>query len=209
MSGASATPTWSIPTYPNTGTLNKVLIGDGTNIIQSAYTVAAPGAVGNGMISDGTNWTSASALSASNWTVVKVSGSDFTTSSASLVDITGLSFTAVASTTYLIDAWLDCTTSAVTTGVEFGINSTGSSPVVLWNMVSSGSSTTAVTAGNVANNTADATAVLTTSGQEGFVHITGIVKSGTGSPTISIRGLKVTSGTLTVKIGSRLMYMVQ
>jgi hypothetical protein len=76
-------------------------------------------------------------------------------------------------------------------------------------MVSSGSSTTAVTAGNVANNTADATAVLTTSGQEGFVHITGIVKSGTGSPTISIRGLKVTSGTLTVKIGSRLMYMVQ
>ena len=211
MSGASAIPTWSTPTYPNASnpTSGKVITSDGTNWTASAYTMATPGAVGNGLISDGTNWTSASASSASNWTVVKVAGSDFTTSSTSLVDITGLSFTAVASTNYLIDAWIDCVSSTGTSGDEFGINSTGSTPAVYWTATGNLSATAAIVVGNVANNTACATAFQTVSGQEGFVHITGIVKSGTGSPVISIRVLKVSSGTATVKIGSRLMYMVQ
>jgi len=211
MSGASAIPTWSTPTYPNASnpTSGKVITSDGTNWTASAYTMATPGAVGNDLISDGTNWTSASASSASNWTVVKVAGSDFTTSSTSLVDITGLSFTAVASTNYLIDAWIDCVSSTGTSGDEFGINSTGSTPAVYWTATGNLSATAAIVVGNVANNTACATAFQTVSGQEGFVHITGIVKSGTGSPVISIRVLKVSSGTATVKIGSRLMYMVQ
>jgi hypothetical protein len=65
------------------------------------------------------------------------------------------------------------------------------------------------TIGTNSNNVIETTAFLTTASEEGFIHITGYVLSGTGSPTISIRGLKVTSGTLTVKIGSKLMYRVQ
>ncbi len=62
---------------------------------------------------------------------------------------------------------------------------------------------------STANNTADASNFFLTASMEGFMHITGFVKSGTGSPVISIRGLKTTSGTLTVKIGSKLLYRIQ
>lgn len=57
-SGASAAPAWSTPTFPNTATTNKALIGDGTNIVLSTPTIpltSAPGA-GKVMIGDGTNW---------------------------------------------------------------------------------------------------------------------------------------------------------
>jgi hypothetical protein len=64
-------------------------------------------------------------------------------------------------------------------------------------------STTVGAAGNVANNTAEATAFLTTSAQTGIIKIHGSFKTaGSGSPVFSIRHLKVTSGTSTVKIGS-------
>lgn len=39
----------------------KILTGDGSNMVLSAYTVAAPGTSGNVLTSDGTNWTSAAA----------------------------------------------------------------------------------------------------------------------------------------------------
>ncbi len=35
LSGASGAPTWSTPTYPNTGTLAKVVEGDGTNYVET------------------------------------------------------------------------------------------------------------------------------------------------------------------------------
>jgi hypothetical protein len=62
MSGASASPTWSTPTFPNaSATSGKIIKSDGTNWIASTETYAAPGASGNIMKSDGTNWTSAAA----------------------------------------------------------------------------------------------------------------------------------------------------
>ncbi len=75
---------WTTPTYPNTATSGKVLIGDGTNVVlstpafpnasatsdkiiksdgtnwvASTETYAAPGTSGNVLTSDGTNWKSA------------------------------------------------------------------------------------------------------------------------------------------------------
>ena len=62
MSGASASPTWSTPTFPNaSATTRKIIVSDGTNWIASTETYAIPGTSGNVLTSDGTNWTSAAA----------------------------------------------------------------------------------------------------------------------------------------------------
>lgn len=82
-SGGTGTPIWSTPTWPNSATAGKILIGDGTNIVlstptfpnasatfgkmiksdgtnwvASTETYAAPGTSGYVMVSNGTNWTS-------------------------------------------------------------------------------------------------------------------------------------------------------
>ena len=60
LSGSSAAPVWSTPTFPNaSATSGKVIKSNGTNWIASTETYAAPGTSGNIMKSDGTNWTSA------------------------------------------------------------------------------------------------------------------------------------------------------
>ncbi len=138
------------------------------------------------------------------WNTSAVSGSDATTTGQTLTDVTGLTFTAAASTYYVVEADLVCTTSSVTSGTEYGINSTGSSPAVMAQITGSLTTSTAGQDYIGANNTADATPFLNTSGQTGMVQIKGIVFSGTGSPVITIRHLKVTSGTSTVKIGSKM-----
>lgn len=61
MSGSSATPSWSTPTYPNAAspTARKIIVSDGTNWTASTETYAVPGTSGNVLTSNGTNWTSA------------------------------------------------------------------------------------------------------------------------------------------------------
>lgn len=58
LSGASATPSWSTPTHPTAATLNKVIVGDGTNWVLPTPTIplnASPGS-GKVLIGDGTNY---------------------------------------------------------------------------------------------------------------------------------------------------------
>lgn len=57
-SGASAAPSWSTPTFPNTATSNKALVGDGTNIVLSTPTIPLTSSPSAGVIlrGDGTNW---------------------------------------------------------------------------------------------------------------------------------------------------------
>jgi|GEM_PF-688605 len=59
MSGASAAPVWSTPTFPNiSATSRKIIVSNGTNWTASTETYAVPGASGNLLVSDGINWTS-------------------------------------------------------------------------------------------------------------------------------------------------------
>lgn len=59
MSGASAAPTWSVPTFPNaSATVRKIIVSDGTNWTASTETYGLPGVAGTMLISDGTNWAS-------------------------------------------------------------------------------------------------------------------------------------------------------
>lgn len=188
---------------------NTMLKGNGTNYVASTETYAAPGTSGNVMKSDGTNWTSAA--NTGEWTTLQVAGSDVTTTGQTLVDITGLvTPTLTVSSNYEIEAMLIISTSAVATGTEYGINCSGTSTTqgIIYigpTTVTAGVQVMAEDGTNT-NNTAASPAMLTTASETGVVWIRGIVGTGTGSPTIAIRHLKVTSGSSTVKIGSSFKY---
>lgn len=71
MSGASAAPVWSTPTFPNaSATSGKMIKSDGTNWVASTETYAAPGTSGNVMTSDGTNWTSSAPAGGTPKTII-------------------------------------------------------------------------------------------------------------------------------------------
>lgn len=144
-------------------------------------------------------------IDANNFTSTKfVSGSNVTTTSQTLVDITGLSFAALANSVYEIEAVLLCTTSAVTTGTKYGVQfSTAGASFI--GLISGTGATTAVVDNSInALNTANATALNTTSSATALVIIKGFVTTGVNAGNITIQHLKVTSGTSTVKIGSTL-----
>lgn len=136
--------------------------------------------------------------------IAQVAGSDATTTGQSLVDITGLTFGALADSIYEIEAVLRVSTSAVTTGCRYGVqfSAAGASAQVVY--TGSVAATTGATTSTNALNTACATAFLTTSSMIGMVIIKGFVITGANAGNITIRHLKVTSGTSTVKVGSLL-----
>lgn len=142
------------------------------------------------------------------WNQFKVSGSDVTTTGQALVDITGLvTGTLSISSSYEFEAVLYCTTSAVGTGTEYGVNVTQAPTNI--SVLYTGPTTVAAnvqvcqTIGTNANNIIATPAFLTTASEDGCIFIKGFFTTGAGaSPVFSIRHLKVTSGTSTVKIGS-------
>lgn len=174
-------------------TTNANSTGDVTSV-GNATTIAAPSST---TVNNNTG----------GWVTFKVSGSDVTTTGQTLVDVTGLiTGTLSVSSNYEIEAMLIVSTSAVATGTEYGVNctGTGTSQGILYmgpTTVSGGVQVLAEDGTNV-NNTAATPAMLTTASETGVVWIRGVVGTGTGTPTIAIRHLKVTSGTSTVKIGS-------
>lgn len=130
-------------------------------------------------------------------------------SGQALTDITGLvTPTLTTSTLYEFEAVLYVTTSAVVTGLEYGINCTGTGANGYSVYQGTLAAATAGNTGTTALNTAETTAFVTTSGGSGVITIKGVFNSGTGSPVFSIKHLKVTSGTSTVKIGSVLRYKI-
>ena len=145
------------------------------------------------------------ATGTNDWTSYSVTGSNFTRTATSLANITGLvTGTLTASTLYEFEAVLYCSTSAVTTGVEFGVNCTGSGANAYAVYTGAATSITGATTSTATLNTAESTAFLTSSAASGVIISKGVFNSGTGSPVFSLQGLKVTSGTLTVFVGSTL-----
>lgn len=183
----------------------KIPIGNGTNYVASTETYAVPGTSGNALISDGTNW--AALNTRTNWTTFVVSGSDATTTSTTLVDITGLvSGALAASTKYEVECWLDVGTSAVTTGTGYGLQTNGTGAVGLVVALIMGTSTTnaMIEVTQSAPGAAQA-GFLTTSSASGVIYIHGFVTTrSTGTITISCQHLKTTSGTSTSRVGSKM-----
>ena len=145
--------------------------------------------------------------STSDWdSIYFVSTTDATTTGQSLVDVTGLVAPVTHASTYEFEAHLLTVASADTNGIKVGVN-LDQTPVTVEGEVSgNGTGTTLITpVGLQANNTADATALNTSSSGKGHVYIKGyFVTHATLDSNFSIQHLKLTSGTSTVKVGSSL-----
>jgi len=135
--------------------------------------------------------------------IVKVSGSDVTTTGQTLVDVTGLTAALVANSTYEFEAVLYCKTSADTTGTQYGVNFDAAGASCVTTLFGQVTGTGTNGAANNVFNTANGT-FLTTSGQVGFITVKGFVITGANAGNMTIQHKKVTSGTSTVKTGSLL-----
>lgn len=131
----------------------------------------------------------------------RVSGSNVTTTGQTLTDVTGLSAALVANSIYQFEANLSVSTSAVTTGVQYGVNYSAAGATIEANIVGASSTTASKTERISVLNTATTT-FLATSAQSGGIRITGSVITGANAGNLTIKHLKVTSGTSTVFINS-------
>lgn len=133
-----------------------------------------------------------------------VTGSDFSTSSTSLVDVTGLTFAAAANTLYEIDVLLRISADN-SNGMRVGVGYT-----------TAGSDATILVWGGVGANISNAAAELETANGlqsqvlatdatvKKAVYMKGWLKTGVNTGNFTVKCLKVTSGNATVYIGSRL-----
>ena len=134
-------------------------------------------------------------------TFVQVSGSDFTTSSTSLVNITGLTFPALANAKYEIEIVL-ATQSSDTNGLKVAVNFSAAGATGAFNTVGGG--VVAVGAGVSGNvfGTAEPSAFVSVAATTATVWSEAIVVIGANAGNITATILKVTAGTATVFIGS-------
>ncbi len=131
-----------------------------------------------------------------------VSGSDFTTTSTTLVDITGLSFAALINSVYEFESVLLCSTSADANGIKFGVQYSAAGASVAATFMAAASNTGAAIASTNALNSAATAAFLLTTSQIGSVTIKGHLTTGVNTGNITIQCLHPVSGTSTIKIGS-------
>lgn len=131
----------------------------------------------------------------------RVTGSNVTTTGQSLTNITGLSVALAINATYEFQATLSVSTTAVTTGTEYGVNYSVAGGAVEAQITGALTNAASKTERINALNTATS-AYLTTSAQTGGVTISGIVTTGANAGNFTISHLKVTSGTSTVFINS-------
>jgi hypothetical protein len=142
------------------------------------------------------------------WTYVTL-GSDFTTSSATAVDVTGLNFTPAANTKYVFEATLLTRTATTTVGPRPGVAwPTGMTDGVASIQQSSSAAANVFANGNISGAVlAPVGGVPTTTGSwPAFVW--GMVQAGASpSGTVKVQLASETAGTVvTIKAGSYLRY---
>lgn len=126
---------------------------------------------------------------------------DVSTTSTSLVDITGLSIALVASAVYEFEANLIVTVSNNTGGTSYGVQYSSSGANVYSTIIGTYSASAAASGKIVALNTASA-AYLSGANNTGEILIKGIFTTGANGGNITIQHLKVSSGTSYVNNGS-------
>jgi hypothetical protein len=173
----------------------------------AAALILAPCAQAVSPIEGGTGSSDPTAVSSNTagWTYYYVT-SNFTTSSTSFVDITGLvTGTLAANGQYQIDAQVliqgDVTD---VNGIKLTIHAGGSGGTASVNVMSSCNTASQANASTNGINVLDAgtPAYMTYANAISSAHIRGFFTAASTSPLLSIQVLKFTAGSLTVKIGS-------
>jgi hypothetical protein len=136
----------------------------------------------------------------------RVASSDFTTTSTTFVDVTGLTVPVVAGRHYNLEAHLFGFTSATTVGFHMGVGGVAMTGMRIQALqVVTGSVTAAAMSANVADVTAvDTVAVGQTTGPatNPVLHILSGWINPSASGTFAVRVKNEVAGTLTVKVGS-------
>lgn len=134
-----------------------------------------------------------------------VTGSNATTTSTSLVDVTGLVHACTTNSVYEFEAVLYGLTSGDTNGVRYGVgySAAGATVAYILDFPGAGNNATGSTVSHV-DFDATAVTVLTTTSSFGITVIKGILETTSNAGNFSIQHHKVSSGTSTVKIGSNL-----
>lgn len=200
--GVTATSTFQ---SVSTGSTGQVLQSNGTSALPSFSNAAFPsnaGTTGNVIQSNGTNFVSVE--NTGGWDMYRVSGTNVTTTSTTLVDITGLVTTTLSlNSNYEFEAIVAGATSASNTGIRYGVNVSGSPIRVLACYTGSTTSSAAADGFTNSNNVECTRTFYTMPNMNGLVYIKGMFTTGsTGAPVFSIKHLKITSGTSTVYVGS-------
>lgn len=176
-------------TSDNSWNRATVTAGAGIQVTNGAgsITIANTGTGGNGY------WDS----------IISVSGSDFTTSSTTLVDVTGLTFAAASGVRYEVECTLYGGGGASAAGVRTAIAFSGSnaaSNTYFWTGPTSG---TAATLACNALGTLTATSHWTAANINTVMKLYAVIDT-TSTGNITVQAAKTTSGTATIYIGSNL-----
>lgn len=184
---------------------------EGVQVILSGAALGTPasGTLTNCTIPDSTTRThdlTAIPVETGGWTEYFVTTSDATNLTTTLADITGLvSGTLSNSTKYEIEARLVASSSSAA-GIEFAVHGAGTGSAATCQVWATGMSTTGIASAQACITAVDtATAAFATvgAGTLGPYFFSGFVTTtSTGTATISLQHVKVTSGTSTVKVGS-------
>lgn len=136
-------------------------------------------------------------------TLYQVSGSDFTTTSTTLVDVTGLSHAATANKAYLVQVFLRVQQSTAN-GMQFALaySAAGATGHHMWTAATT--SGTGITVEN-ALGTAEATTLVRFATTDAPVVGAAAVAIGANTGNITVQVKAVTSGTVSIFIGS---YMI-
>lgn len=178
----------------------------GTNISGTAASLTAGNVTTVAAATTHASDLTATPLNLGGWTEYFVTSSDFTTTSLTLVDITGLvSGTLSNSTKYEFETVLLLLNAADSTGIKLGVHGggTGSAATCFANVLANGSSATNCSAASMNAVDTLSSAFTTYSGGQGIVIMKGFFTSmSTGTATISMQAAKVTSNTATIRVGS-------
>lgn len=178
-----------------------------TGALTLASTAVTPGTYGSstlipsvtvdqkGRITGVTTYTF-SASGGDGWTIYSFTGGDFSTTSTSLVDVTGfVTSTLDASSVYDIEVYFNCGVSAAASGLRVAIE-IAETPTK-FDLIYSGPTTTGaagVSSSNISNGAS--MSFLTTASLNGIIRATGsIITSATPGAFLQVRMQKMTSGT--------------
>lgn len=135
-----------------------------------------------------------------------VMGSNFTTSSATYVDLTGLAVTLDANSTYWISIVVPYSTPSSSTGTGLSLTCTNS-PTLISASRSNQSATSAAVAANVNGNDVGSITTTVTAGSTNYVHVlTGVIVTSGSSSVVQARFARGgTSNTCTAYAGASIL----
>jgi len=177
----------------------KIKLPNDSEIDMCAVTKAQIEAVLTGVIA------SHSHSGGSDGEVAVVATQDTPNATVNLADAVGLTFAALANSTYIIEAYLVWATTSTGVGIKVSATASGSPTIVAGRFAADAANGTPDSSSYNANDV-----VVTTSASpfttNNFGYMSGILKTAGSASTWQLRFAAETTGTITIKIGSTIRY---